>query len=68
MYRYSPFVVTSLVDRASRSIYRGLYTVGGYDEEYFPYMGGRIIYGLVHHLHLRRYVITHFNMYFVFLF
>jgi hypothetical protein len=32
----------------------------------FPYMSGRIIYGLVLHLHLRRSTITQFDMYFSF--
>jgi hypothetical protein len=35
MDRYSPFVVTSSAARASRPIYGGLYTVGGYGEGYF---------------------------------
>jgi hypothetical protein len=35
MYKYSPFVVTTSADGASRPIYGGLYKVGGYDEGYF---------------------------------
>jgi hypothetical protein len=35
MYMYSLFMITSSADGASRPIYGGLYTVGGYGEEYF---------------------------------
>jgi hypothetical protein len=32
----------------------------------FPHIGGRIIYGLDLHLLLRRYTLTHFDMYFIY--
>jgi hypothetical protein len=35
MYQYSLFMVTSSADGESRPIYGGLYTIGGYGEEYF---------------------------------
>jgi hypothetical protein len=55
-------------DGELRPIYEGLYKIGGYDEEYFsPYMGTRIIYGLVHLLLLRRSTIALYDMYFAFL-
>jgi hypothetical protein len=55
MYRYSPFVVTSSADGASRSIYGGLYTVEDYGEGYFfPTWVARI----PPHLHPRRSTIA----------
>jgi hypothetical protein len=35
MYQYATFVVTSSSDRESRPIYRNLYMIEGYNEEYF---------------------------------
>jgi hypothetical protein len=35
MYSYSPFVVTSSASGEPIPVYGGLYTVGGYGEEYF---------------------------------
>jgi hypothetical protein len=35
MYRYAPFMVTSLAAREQRSVYGGLYTIEGYGEGYF---------------------------------
>jgi hypothetical protein len=34
MYKYDPFMVTSLADGKSRHIYAGLYTIEVYDEGY----------------------------------
>jgi hypothetical protein len=58
MYRYSPFMITSSADGALRPILRrSVHDWRLRRGIFFSYMSGRIIYGLVIHLHLRRFTI-----------